>query len=60
MTVGGDAVSRFALEHSTVPEWLRSMIYDVFDALSVIALAQLAIPMVLRMIRSGLRAVKKP
>lgn len=57
VTVGGDAFSRFALDHSTVPGWLRSMIYNTFDALSVVALAQLAIPMALRMIRSGLRAL---
>jgi hypothetical protein len=65
VTVGGDAFSRLALEHSTVPEWLRGMIYDVFDVLSVIALAQLAIPMAIspmaiRMIRAGFRAARKP
>jgi hypothetical protein len=60
VTVFFDAFSKLILDHSTVAEWLRGIIYNVFDALTLIALAQLAFPMAIRMIRSAIRSARKP
>jgi hypothetical protein len=51
-TISFDAFSRLALERSMVADWLRNVIYTVFEGLTLLALAQLAIPMALRMVRS--------
>jgi hypothetical protein len=59
VTTSGDAFFRLALGHSTVSQWLQEIIYNVFDGLTLIALAQLAIPMAIRMIRSGVRSAKR-
>jgi hypothetical protein len=40
-------------------QWLRDLIHQVFDGLTVAALARLAIPMLVRMLWSGRRAMRK-
>lgn len=59
VTVFLDGFSHLTLDHSTLAGWLQSTIYNVFDALTLIALTQLAFPMAIRMIRSGLRSARK-
>jgi hypothetical protein len=58
VTVAFDAFSHLALDHSTVSRWLQEIIFNVFDMLTLLALAQLAIPMAIRMVRSGIRSAK--
>lgn len=59
VTVAFDAFSKLGLGHSTVSKWLQDIIYNVFDCLTLIALAQLAFPMAIRMVRSGIRSATK-
>ena len=58
LMVGSDSIAHVALSHSQLDQWLQDMIFLVFNGLSVIALATLAFPMGLRMIRSGLKRAK--
>ena len=59
VTVGLDTVSHLLLDRSVVSPWLRTIIYQVFEFMTLAALAQLAIPMTLRMFRSTLRPFSK-
>lgn len=56
VTVLLDSVDHALLEPSGVEAWLKSLIYAVFDGLTVVALGTLAIPMAVRMVRSGAKA----
>lgn len=60
VTVSLDGFSHLVLDRSLVPAWLRDVIYNVFDFLILLALAQLAIPMTIRMVRSLLTSMRKP
>ena len=46
------------LDATGVAPWLGDLIHLVFDALTVVALGQLVIPMALRMLRSGIKSVR--
>jgi hypothetical protein len=59
VTVLLDGFSHLLLDRSMLPSWVRDLIYQVFDMLTVIALIQLAIPMGVRMLRSGYRSLWK-
>ena len=59
VTVFLDTFSRLALDHSGVEQSIRDLTYEVFNGLTILALANLAIPMALRLLRSTFRAVRR-
>lgn len=58
-TIVLDTVVHLSLGHSFLAVWLRDLIYEVFDILILLSLCAMAFPMGLRIIRSGMRAVRK-